>query len=284
MNCSEFASVLIDLSGPAQGQGGGRNHQIIAAVEHANGCPRCADRLSEQQELAALLRMVTQSTPIPVTTAEQSMALHSAFRRQTPAPLETVPVVASPFGWKPWGAAIAAMFLVTVAGVLALQLSTDWLSTDHSTPDAVNPAERGRNELTLEAHGVARIHGGGDEGRPDSELTVAQADRTSGMEVTPANSEPLDSQRGITSAHPLPSEEADPDVPARQESVTAFVDLPYAGDPMLRGGGLVVRVEISGAALQTLGFPVVDEPSARRVRADLMLGEDGVARAIRLVQ
>jgi hypothetical protein len=45
----------------------------------------------------------------------------------------------------------------------------------------------------------------------------------------------------------------------------------------------VVRVELSGAVLQSLGFPLLGEPSERSVQADLMLGEDGVARAIRFV-
>jgi hypothetical protein len=71
---------------------------------------------------------------------------------------------------------------------------------------------------------------------------------------------------------------------AGYEITSEFVPLLYGGDPMLAGSGPVVRVEMSGAVLQTLGFPIAGEPSARRVKADLMLGEDGIARAIRFVQ
>jgi hypothetical protein len=67
------------------------------------------------------------------------------------------------------------------------------------------------------------------------------------------------------------------------ETASDFVPLPYGGDPMLAGSGPVVRVEINGAVLQSLGFLIVGEPSAPLVRADLMLGEDGLARAIRFV-
>jgi hypothetical protein len=73
------------------------------------------------------------------------------------------------------------------------------------------------------------------------------------------------------------------------QTATEFFRLPYSSDPMLAGAGIVVRVEVSGAAVQSLGIfqalgiPTTGEPGQARVRAELMLGEDGVARAIRLV-
>jgi hypothetical protein len=58
-----------------------------------------------------------------------------------------------------------------------------------------------------------------------------------------------------------------------------FIRLPYAPafDPY--DGGQVVRVSMPGASVRNLGLPVVME----RVQADVLLGGDGVARAIRLV-
>jgi hypothetical protein len=58
-----------------------------------------------------------------------------------------------------------------------------------------------------------------------------------------------------------------------------FIQLPYAPafDPY--EGGQVVRVSMPGASVRGLGLPI----SADRVQADVLLGDDGVARAIRLI-
>jgi hypothetical protein len=64
---------------------------------------------------------------------------------------------------------------------------------------------------------------------------------------------------------------------------TAFVALPYATDPGTLDGGTVVRVELSRAALASMGMPVTDAGSYDRIPADIMLSEDGAPQAIRLV-
>ena len=58
-----------------------------------------------------------------------------------------------------------------------------------------------------------------------------------------------------------------------------FIQLPYAPDFDPYEGGQVVRVSVPGASVRGLGLPI----SADRVQADVLLGDDGVARAIRLV-
>jgi hypothetical protein len=46
----------------------------------------------------------------------------------------------------------------------------------------------------------------------------------------------------------------------------------------------VVRVELPRSALQSFGLPVNAERAGERVKADVLLGHDGVARAIRFVR
>lgn len=73
------------------------------------------------------------------------------------------------------------------------------------------------------------------------------------------------------------------------ESVTAgatgeFVPLPYGENFSEGDSGMVVRVEMTRGTLETLGYPV-DEANANEViQADLLVGEDGLPRAVRLVQ
>ena len=67
------------------------------------------------------------------------------------------------------------------------------------------------------------------------------------------------------------------------QDATGFVSLPYATDPGTLEGGTVVRVELTRAALASMGMPVADAGSLDRIPADIMLSEDGAPQAIRLV-
>ncbi|MGH9945690.1 MAG: hypothetical protein ACRD6X_00645 [Pyrinomonadaceae bacterium] len=62
-----------------------------------------------------------------------------------------------------------------------------------------------------------------------------------------------------------------------------FYPLTYSGDPneVVRGGR-VIRVDLSRASLFAMGIDVQLENGAETVRADLLVGPDGVPRGIRM--
>ena len=101
---------------------------------------------------------------------------------------------------------------------------------------------------------------------------------------------PVLPELGIES-HPVPVKRAGrrgswaarvrPDVPANVAS-TAFYALPNAGDPLEFGA--VVRVRLPRSAMRLAGLPVNEERLAERIQADVLLGQDGTARAVRFVQ
>jgi len=67
---------------------------------------------------------------------------------------------------------------------------------------------------------------------------------------------------------------------------TPFLPLPYSGVPMSEGGQLV-RLEVPRSALVSFGLAPVDGARAGTsdtVLADVLVGEDGLARAVRFVQ
>jgi hypothetical protein len=70
-------------------------------------------------------------------------------------------------------------------------------------------------------------------------------------------------------------------VPPR-EFVTEFYPLVDVAPPFERG--TVVRVRLSAAALRTVGIPVDEDHLADRIQADVLVSEEGLARAIRLVK
>jgi len=73
--------------------------------------------------------------------------------------------------------------------------------------------------------------------------------------------------------------------PAEDEQHAEFYALTYAGDPADSArGGKVIRVDMSRSSLFAMGVNLPLENEADVIKADLMVGADGVARAIRLVE
>jgi hypothetical protein len=68
-----------------------------------------------------------------------------------------------------------------------------------------------------------------------------------------------------------------------QEVATEFIPLMQGGRYAQAEGGHLVRVELPRSALASFGLPVGAEQAGGRVKADVLLGEDGIARAIRFV-
>ena len=66
------------------------------------------------------------------------------------------------------------------------------------------------------------------------------------------------------------------------EVATDFIPLVYDPEPVDRGR--VVRVRLPRAALRTFGLPVNEQLSEEPIQADVLLGEDGLARAVRFVR
>jgi hypothetical protein len=53
---------------------------------------------------------------------------------------------------------------------------------------------------------------------------------------------------------------------------------------IFQDGGQIVRVQLPRSAMASFGLPVNMERYNERVKADVLLGVDGVAQAIRFVQ
>ena len=71
---------------------------------------------------------------------------------------------------------------------------------------------------------------------------------------------------------------------AESEVATQFMPLGYAGPVNLQDGGQLVRVELPRSAMLSMGLPVNMDRYSERVKADVFVGADGLARAIRFVQ
>ena len=68
------------------------------------------------------------------------------------------------------------------------------------------------------------------------------------------------------------------------EVTTEFMPVGYMSVTILQEGGQIVRVEVPRSRLVNFGLPVNMERSHEKVKADILVGVDGLARAIRFVQ
>lgn len=69
-----------------------------------------------------------------------------------------------------------------------------------------------------------------------------------------------------------------------EESDANFYPLPEAEALPAVENAMVVRVQLPVSSLQLMGVPVSEERADASVQADLLLGQDGLARGVRLVQ
>jgi hypothetical protein len=69
-----------------------------------------------------------------------------------------------------------------------------------------------------------------------------------------------------------------------KEIATEFMPLGYLNAVNLQDGGQIVRVELPRSTMASFGLPVNMDRYNERVKADVLLGVDGVAHAIRFVQ
>ncbi len=88
--------------------------------------------------------------------------------------------------------------------------------------------------------------------------------------------------RGLPPRAPAASSEAAPD--AGFASLDGFVPIPGAATLPLLESASIVRYELPVGTLPRYGVDIVPDPARLAVEADLLIGQDGYARAIRLVR
>jgi hypothetical protein len=75
------------------------------------------------------------------------------------------------------------------------------------------------------------------------------------------------------------------DSPAMADETTAgFYPLPDAEALPPVESAMVVRVQMPMASLELIGFPINQDRASDRVEAEVLLGQDGLARGVRLVE
>lgn len=247
MNCQDFERIILALA---------RQQLLDAAMReqclaHAEDCARCAARLAEEQTLIAGVRQVVAEMAQVEAPARVEAALLTAFREHaTSATAPIAPTMpAKNMHWPQWmlGAAAVILVLVSVGSIFWLRSGSP---PQEPAANAILPKATGSGESTS-----SRVNPATDDGpkTPQSPMTSPRRH------------------------HPRQSNLSEAEV------TTSFFPL-IAGDDLDSLEGVqVVRVELPGSALLEVGLPVDAAMASKPVKADVVLGHDGIAYAIRFV-
>lgn len=251
MNCQHFEELMVDLVR----ENGLEDSVRSQALEHAERCLRCSSRLASQQALSAAFKLAgAEGGEAP---AHMEAALLAAYReRQAQTPRE-VPAnrIAGfiPYGY--WG--IAAALLVALAGVATFRA--------FQTPPPTRVAGTAQTVPAKSTSQPAR-----------AELSPAPADVKDKPTTAVVRLEPL-----VKKA--TPRKPAAKPQPAEDEIATDFFPLASTTEIAAMESGQIVRVLMPRNVMASYGLPVNQERADEPVAAQVLIGQDGVARAIRFL-
>lgn len=287
MNCLEFEGQVEILARGALSDARTR----AAAEAHGETCQACAARLADERSLSVGLRALAAGMRTAEAPARVETALLAAFRAgaasaaggsgDAAAGREVVPVSGhAPARRWSWAKTIAVASMAAAASLALFVLVR---------PDAPRRAPARQAML------VPPPASGG--GTPPASAVAQSAssqdvEGVAGPAPTPEVSRVSTPRAGFTqrprAANVSYRDDRSSHAPAEagraQEVATEFIPLMQAGPYTQAEEGHLVRVELPRSALASFGLPVGAETSGGRVKADVLMGQDGIARAIRFVR
>lgn len=226
-----------------------------AAVEHSGGCGACGQRLRDEDMLSRGLRTLAADMSSAVAPAAIESNLRAAFRARE----VTAPTVSNSLRYASLAAAAVVLMVFSVAALR--------LRNENAVPEIpANPTTSSLASvvpITKEAAAISEA----SIGAPPHKQRVLRNRTAPRIQRSPSPSE----DAVAVNNHPI-------------EVTTDFMPLSYLNTANLQDGGQIVRVELPRSALANFGLPVNMERYNERVKADVLLGVDGLAHAIRFVQ
>ena len=246
MNCQMFFDLAGDIARDQMMDAGARTQ----ALAHTSECLNCADHLKAEQRLTADLRELVSATKDLTASAAVWENLSASFDTRGVAQVTT-----NRRRWIYAASAIAAMLLLTFAFLPTIRRHRQPPNVEVSNPT---------NSTAVRAIQPTKDTETGPR-RDDLAVSVKQK-----PQVIPHRHLPV-------------RQTATPQLSQPKEIATDFIPLTY-GDAELGPDAQMVRVELPRSAMASFGLPVNMDRADQRVKADVLLGSDGLARAIRFVQ
>lgn len=251
MNCQDFEDVVTDLAREQMMDASVRT----VALRHAQTCRSCEVRLEDERQLTMNLKQYAREMADSAPPVGFEETLRREFRLQPTRPPRKV-VGRNAYAY---AAAAAVAALLLIAGItFAIRSAPAELVP---APVAVVPSDQNPPQIAV--------------------TPVVQQARTVDTVRTepPRRSIRRTKRQSQHFATAIKKVEIAP-----VEISTRFIPTDYSSAATVHEGGQVVRVELSRVAMARLGLPVNMERYDETVTADIWLGADGLARAIRFVQ
>jgi hypothetical protein len=273
MNCQNFETIVNDLARQQMMEANSRDQ----ALAHTDECGQCALKLADERALTQKLRQLTSEMGGLEAPGRIEGELLAAFRKQKF--IEPRPSANRRRAY--WATAIAAAVLLTVVSIVAISMRPR--PTQTAAEGTYVPPFRPGIAITTKGPDSLPIDGG-------QKPMILPGQRNTLASYKPkrrVNSQALRSN----SANSAPDKDAlvvdsDSTVAANydNEIATDFMPVGYASPMSLQDGGQVMRVELPRSALAGFGLPVNMDRVNETVKADVLVGTDGQARAIRFVR
>lgn len=274
MTCEEFERIVTDLACEFLIEAASRKR----ALAHAQACPRCATRLQQERALTAALNgvAVAETAEAPARTRA---ALLVAFQQQPANGVAAPEAVTNAPLRRPSRALIAAAAMVLLAALLVvLQLLRHHSKVESPAGAGPTVAEALPLSDPSKPNGVNR--------QASTQSSATNAAKTGGAKAASADKDGSIPLPQTTRRRPRPvfrAVLASANKTAPAETVSDFVPLTALADSTAMRSGTIVRVEMPRASLIAMGLPLHVERAGETVKADIVVGDDGLARAIRLV-
>jgi hypothetical protein len=256
MNCHGFENVVHELARDQMLEASAREQAIL----HVRECEHCCLILNEQLNLTAHLRQLSADVQTVQVSPVIEDRLLAEFRS-----INTQMFNSTRFRWGYAYAAAAAVLLITLT-VVAIRSGKPNHVPFVQREVAVAPTgsiEAQKQPLPREVQKVAP----GTVTKP--------AVKRKAKPVRPRDVKPLEAiAQTVREAGGV----------SDTEITTEFIPVGYSNPAILQDGGQVVRVELPRYAMARFGLPVNMDRYDEKVKADVLMGVDGLARAIRFVQ
>ncbi len=266
MKCERFQVIAGELA---------RNDIMDAderarALAHAAACESCEEVLAWHSRLSEGFRSLALETKAAQASSSVKGQVLTAFRERR----RIFSVPASPLRRHFWISAAAAVLLLAV-GILG------WRWYVASAPQRIEQVSSQNTPANIGATApvkppVAAI----SPSLPRNASTPLVSRRFQSPKHSTTFAQPrLDVAKRATTQPSLSAATHEP-----KEITTAFVPLGYGSALDLQDGGQMVRVELPRSALARFGLPMNMNRADEKIKADVLVGADGLARAIRFVQ
>lgn len=260
MNCQRFAELVNDIA----------REQILdvsvrsEALAHSSKCDDCALILEDEFAITVQLRNFAGSLESAGAPARVETQLLAAFGERATVSSQPPSMSRKPYWpkyWpKYWIAPIAAMLLI----VFTLAIF--------------------RSRQSMPAVGKTNVAQAGSPTNQVASPSVPSTSRDERPQLSVPRQRTVAARQKRNNSRP-PVNQSKPIRPtSNNEIATDFLPVTYGGVANLADGGRMVRVQLPRLAMASFGLPVNMDRANELVKADVLVGVDGLAHAIRFVQ